>query len=160
MLSNIIIPWYAKYIVAGLFVLAVFGFGYVQGLEKGSEKAALVDTKIIVKQGKITTNTVVKYITKREKEKKVEEIATNEGKAYAIKFPDSYHFNNEFVRLYDQSIKGPIPPLPSGEAGNSSGITVPEVLAVSINNHIVAKQWKERAELCEGWALEQEEANK
>lgn len=158
-LTNMVIPWYVKYLVGAGLALSLFGYGYVKGLEKGAEKAALVDTKVIVKQGKITTNTVIKYVTKREKQKVDEEKAVNEGKGYAIKFTDNYRFNNEFVRLFDQSVKGSIPPLPSGEAGKPSAITVPEVLGVSINNVIVAKQWRERAELCEAWALEQEEAN-
>jgi len=156
---NFMVPWWAKYVVGAALVASVYGYAYVQGLQSAGEKAARVETKIIVKQGEVTTKVITKYIKIKEKQKIEQEKTVNEGKQYAIQFPDTYHFNNEFVRLYDQSVKGSIPPLSDRERGESSTVSVPEVLQLSINNNLAGREWQLRAETCETWVKEQEELN-
>ena len=159
MLSNFIIPWWGKYAVGAALIASVYGYAYVQGLKSGTVQIVEYNTRVIEKQGKVTEKIITKYIKIKEKQKQESEVVTNEGKQYAIQFHDAYHFNNEFVRLYDQSVKGSIPPLPDRERGEPSSISVPEVLSVSINNTLAGREWKLRAETCENWTKEQEELN-
>lgn len=150
----------AKYVVGGLLIASVWVHGYVQGLQHAVETApqAMIDQVVVV--NKVTEKVITKYIKQKEKQRKIDEEIKNEGESFPIKYPDAGFANNEFVWLYDASVKGAFPPLPSGELGDSSGVPYSEVLDTSIHNHIVGRQWKERALMCEEWAKEQEEANK
>ena len=57
--------------------------------------------------------------------------------------------------MFNESVTG-VPTLPSGNLGDSTSTTVPEQLSVSVNNNMVARYWKNRAEECEAWTQEQE----
>jgi hypothetical protein len=157
-LSNVVLPFWAKYVAGAVLVVAVFSFGYVKGIERVYDKQQVGETKIIVKQGKVTTRIITKYIKEKEKQNPKDEEIKHEGQSYAIKFPaDDYHFNNWYVRLHDSSITGSLSTLSSGSDADPSGVSVARQLEVAINNNIAGRQWKERALTCEEWALEQEE---
>lgn len=157
-LSNFIIPPWAKYVAMGVLVVAVWGHGYVKGIERTNERAIVQDVKLVYKQGKVTEKVVKIYRDKIVKQKLTDSEIKDAVKQYQNKYPsDGYSFNNEYVWLHDNSIKGSISPLPSGNLGDSSGISVSEALSVSIHNNTVGRQWKERALTCEGWAKQQEE---
>lgn len=156
-LESIILPVWAKPVAYAVLVTFIFGYGYVKGLEKANNKQLLYDTKIVVKQGKVTEKLVTKYVYIRNKQTKKDTEIRNEGNGYAIRFPnDTYRFNNEYVRLFNSSVLGEISSLPSGKPAGNSGVTVSENLSVSINNNEVARKWKLRAEECEEWTKEQE----
>lgn len=160
-LSNLVLPFWAKYVAGAVLIAAVFGFGYVKGIERVYDKQQVADTKIIVTQGKVTTKVITKYIKVKEKQDPIDKEIVNEGQAYAIDFPsDTYSFNNWYVRLHDSSVTGSVPPLSSGDDTDPSGISVAKQLNVAINNNIAGRQWKERALTCEEWAKEQEDLNK
>lgn len=156
MITNLIIPPWAKYVaLAGLFV-AVWFHGYVKGLEKSANVQIVETIKIIKQQGEVTTKVVTKYVEKAKAQEKVTETIKKEGQSYAIKFADdNYIFNNYFVRLYDASITGSLPALSSGDDADPSGVEVSEVLGVSIHNNSVGKTWELRAKACEEWVNEQ-----
>jgi hypothetical protein len=158
-LSNFVLPPWAKYATAVALVAVVWGHGYVKGIERTNDRIAVADTKIIYKQGKVTTKVITKYVKVKEKQEKVEEQIKNEGQSYAIKFPDNYNFNNEYVRLFNMSVTGEVSTLPKGTGGEASGVTPATQLDVSIHNHKVARDWKRVAETCEAWVKEQEELN-
>jgi hypothetical protein len=160
MLSNIILPPWAKYVAAVALVLVVWGHGYVKGQANVYEKQATATERVILKQGKVTTKVITKYVKVKEKQQPIEEQIKNEGQAYAIKFPDNYSFNNEYVRLFNNSVTGKVSSLSSGTGGEASGVTPATQLEVSIHNHQVARDWKRVAETCEAWVKEQEELNK
>jgi hypothetical protein len=158
--KSVVLPSYAKWVALALLTLAVWGHGYVNGIERTNDRLVMQDVKIITKQGKTTEKIVKVYVERKTKQAKVDKEIKNEGTSYAIKYPDDgYRFNNEYVWLHDSAIKGTLSPLPSGELGDSSGVTVPETLSVSIHNLTVARQWKERALTCEAWTKEQEQLN-
>jgi hypothetical protein len=159
-LTNFVLPPWAKYVAAGFLVMVVWGHGYTKGQANVYEKQATATERVILKQGKVTEKIVYKYIKQKEKQKPVEEQIKNEGEAYAIKFPDNYHFNNEYVRLFNNSVTGEVSTLPSGTDGEASRVTPATQLEISIHNHKVARDWKELALTCEAWALEQEKLNK
>jgi hypothetical protein len=158
-LSELVIPTWGKYVAGVALVLAVWGHGFVQGIERTNDRIAVADTKVIYKQGKVTEKVIVKYVKQKEKQEKVEEQIKNEGQSYAIKFPDNYNFNNEYVRLFNMSVTGEVSTLPEGTGGKASGVTPATQLEVSIHNHKVARDWKRVAETCEVWVKEQEELN-
>ena len=160
-LSSLVVPPWVKWVAAAALVASVYGYGYIKGLDHGYQQVVLHDTKLIVKAGKVTTKIVTKYIKQKEVQDKIDETIKQEGSSYAIQFPDGYKFNNEYVRLFNGSVLGTLSPLPSGDPSEASTVSVPEELAVSINNNVAGRQWKERALTCESWAKEQEEsANK
>jgi hypothetical protein len=158
-LTNFVLPPWAKYVAAGFLVMVVWGHGYTKGQANVYEKQANATERVILKQGKVTEKIVYKYIKQKEKQKPVEEQIKNEGEAYAIKFPDDYSFNNEYVRLFNNSVTGEVSTLSRRDPADSSGVTPATQLEISIHNHKVAREWKDRATLCEAWALEQEKLN-
>jgi hypothetical protein len=160
MLTNFILPPWAKYVAAGFLVMVVWGHGYTKGQANVYEKQVGATERVILKQGKVTEKVIIKYVKQKEKQKPVEEQIKNEGEAYAIKFPDNYHFNNEYVRLFNNSVTGEVSTLPSGTGGEASGVTPSTQLEISIHNHKVARDWKEVALTCEEWVKKQEELNK
>jgi hypothetical protein len=156
-LRTLVIPPIAKWGALITLVVAIWGHGYVQGIDRTNDRIVEKDIKVIVKQGKVTTKIITKYVERKQKQTKLDKEIKNEGTSYAIKYPDDgYRFNNEYVWLHDSSVKGTLSPLPRGNLGDSSGITVPETLSVSIHNTMVARQWQERALTCEAWTKEQE----
>jgi hypothetical protein len=159
-LTNFVLPPWAKYVAGVALVLVVWGHGYVKGQANVYEKQATATERVIIKQGKVTEKIIYKYVKQKEKQKPVEEQIRNEGSAYAIKFPDNYNFNNEYVRLFNMSVTGEVSTLPEGTGGEASGVTPATQLEISIHNHKVARDWKKVAETCEAWAKEQEELNK
>lgn len=160
-LSNFVLPWWGKWVAIIALAVASFGYGYIKGIDHAKYSNYKSELKVIYKQGKVTERVVTKYIKVREKQAKINEEIKNEGQSYAIQFPtDAYHFNNEFVRVFDNSVKGSLSTLPSRESGADSGVTVPEVLTASVNNNEVAKKWKLRAFECEEWTQKQEELGK
>lgn len=156
-LSNFVIPPYAKYIALVVFVIALWGHGYVKGLQHAVEEAPQQAFDSVVVLNKVTERVVTKYIKQKEKQRKVDEEIKHEGNSFPIKYPDAGFANNEFVWLYDASVKGAFPPLPSGELGDSSGVPYSEVLSTSQHNHTVGREWKERALACEQWTKEVEQ---
>jgi hypothetical protein len=163
-MTNLILPSWAKYVAYATLLTALFGsvwgHGFVKGIERTNDKQLKADFKIIKVQGKVTQKMVADYVKKHTKQKKVNEEIKNEGQGYAIQFPDDgYTFNNEYVRLYNNSVTGTISSLSSGNPGDSSGVTPSDSLEVGIHNNTVARQWQERALMCEGWAEAQENAN-
>lgn len=159
-LNNLILPSYIKYIAYGALAVATFSYGYIKGQSNAFDNQVTTSEKVIIKQGKVTTKIITKYIKVKEEQDKTDEEIKNEGQAYGIKFPSDYYFNNEYVRLHDSSVTGKLSTLSSGDAGQTSGVSVARQLEVAINNNIAGRQWKERAQLCEEWAKEQEELNK
>jgi hypothetical protein len=158
-LSNVVLPPFAKWAALAALTVAIWGYGYVNGIERTNDRIVEKDVKIIYKQGKITTKVITKYIKEKQKQAVIDKEIKQDGQSFAIKYPDGVSpFNNEYVWLYDNSVKGSISPLPSGNPGDSSGVTVSESLSVGIHNNTVARQWKERALTCELWAQEQERA--
>ena len=156
-LRSVVLPVWLKPVLYLSAVMLIWFHGYVTGLQHAYKAEAIEVPKIIYKQGQVTTKVITKYIKIKEKQQVVNKEIKDEGDAYAIKFTnDSYHFNNEFVRLFDASVEGSVPPLSSGEPGDSTTVTVPEVLKASINNNAVAHYWETRAEACEEWAATQE----
>jgi hypothetical protein len=159
-LSNFIIPPWAKYVAGAFLVAAVWGHGYVKGLDHNVANQVQAGQKLVFKQGKVTTKIITKYVKIQNDIKEKGDELKQEGQSYAIKFPnDKYVFNNEFVRLYDNSL-GFVSPLSSGESSNPSGVEVPQLLSSSINNNTAGLLWEQRAKTCEAWAQEQEKANK
>jgi hypothetical protein len=156
--KNAVLPSWVGYGAVVLLGVVLWGHGYTKGQANVYEKQATATAKVILLQGKTTTKVITKYIKQQEKQKPIEEQIKNEGQAYAIKFPDNYTFNNEYVRLYNQSVTGELSSLPSGNPEDSSGVTPATSLEVGINNNQVARDWKDRALTCELWAKEQEEA--
>lgn len=155
-LSNLVLPSWSKYVAYAVLITATWGHGYVKGINHAANKAVAQDTRIIIKQGKVTTKVITKYIKIKEKQTKLDGEIKNDGTSYAINFSDDpYRFNNEYVRVFDNSVTG-IPSLPSGNPGDPTDVTVSRQLSVSVNNNIVARYWKHRAEFCEEWAKEQE----
>jgi hypothetical protein len=156
--TNFVLPFWAKYVAIAVLATVIYGWGYTNGLQKVYKEQANVVPQIVFKQGKVTTKVVTKYIKIREKQEKIDKEIRNEGNSYAIRFPtDSYTFNNEFVRLHDNSVTGRISTLSSGESAADSGVSVSEALSVVVDNNIVGRQWKQRALQCEEWAKVQEE---
>jgi len=156
-LSNIVFPAWVKYAAIAGLVVAVWGHGYVKGLDRYVHKAAIADTKIIVKQGKVTEKVVYKYIKESKKIEEQGKALQKEGQSYEIKFPnDNYVFNNYFTWLYDGSISDSVPPLSSGNAADPSGVGVSEAIPVFLNNNTAGRMWEQRAKACEAWAEEQE----
>lgn len=104
-ISNILIPPWAKYLVAGLLVIAVWGHGYVKGVEKAYTKV-LKETIIVYKNNqKLTDKVIKKEVPKAQALKQQGEKLKKEGQSYEIQFPnDSYTFNDEFVRLFNNSL--------------------------------------------------------
>lgn len=154
---NILLPFWAKYAAGAVLIVSVWGHGYVTGLSSASEKAIALNTDRVILQTKVTTKVITKYIKQKEATRKITEEIKQDAQNFTIKFPSIGDANNEFVWLYDKSIENTIPALPSGELGDSSGISYSQVLNTSIHNNSVGKEWKERALLCEAWAKEQEE---
>ena len=155
-LTNLILPSWSKYVAYALLMVVTWGHGYVTGVKHEDNKMIVHDTKVIIRQGEITTKIITKYIKIKEKQTKLDEGIKQDGKSYSILFPnDNYHFNNEYVRVFNESVTG-VPTLPSGNLGDSTTTTVPEQLSVSVNNNMVARYWKTRAEQCEEWTAEQE----
>lgn len=160
MLSNFVLPSYAKYVAYGALTLAAFGYGFVKGQQNVYERGLNVVHQLHLVQGKTTTKVITKYIKAKEKQDKVDTEIKHEGQSYAIKFPnDNYVFNNFYVRMHDASVEGNVPSLSSGDLAEPSGVDVSRHLEVSIHNNIVARQWRDRALLCETWAKEQEKLN-
>jgi hypothetical protein len=160
-MPNFILPWYAKWVALFVLALSIFFYGYVKGSSNEQNKVAIKEIQIVYKQGKVTERIVTKYIKIKQKQQVIDNKTQSEGSSYAIKFPnDSYTFNNEFVRLYDNSATGTISTLPSGEPAGDSRVGVSEVLNTSIGNNIIARSWKIRALECEEWTKEQESLNK
>lgn len=159
-LSNVILPSWVGYGAVVVLGVVLWGHGYVKGQANVYEKSLNESVRVVTLQGKTTQKVITKYIKQQEKQKPIEEQIKNEGQSYSIKFPDGYTFNNEYVRLYNQSVTGELSPLPSGNPEDSSGVTPATSLEVGINNNQVAREWKERALTCELWAKEQEEAVK
>lgn len=154
--ASFVLPTWTRYLAYGVLVVASWGYGYVKGVEHETHVNVVHDTKVIIKQGEITTKIITKYIKIKEKQTKLDEGIKQDGKSYSILFPnDNYHFNNEYVRVFNESVTG-VPTLPSGNLGDSTTTTVPEQLSVSVNNNMVARYWKTRAEQCEEWTAEQE----
>ena len=154
--ASFVLPTWTRYLAYALLMVATWGHGYVTGVKREDNKLIVHDTKVIVKQGEITTKIITKYISIKEKQTKLDEGVKQDGKSYAILFPnDNYHFNNEYVRVFNESVTG-VPTLPSGNLGDSTSTTVSEQLSVSVNNNTVARYWKNRAEECEAWTKEQE----
>jgi hypothetical protein len=156
-LTTILTSNITKYVAVGALVAAVWVHGYVQGLQHAVEQNPVEFSSKVIVLNKVTEKVVTKYIKQKEVQKKVDEEIKQDGQSFAIKYPDVGFANNEFVWVYDNSVTGSISPLPSGELGDSSGVTYSEVLSASIHNHIVARQWKERALLCEQWTQEVEQ---
>lgn len=157
MLQNYLTSNLVKYIAGVALIGAVWVHGYVQGLQHAVETApqAMIDQVVVV--NKVTEKVITKYVKQKEKQRKVDEEIKDEGKSFPIKYPDAGFANNEFVWLYDASVKGSFPPLPSGELGDSSGVPYSEVLSTSQHNHTVGREWKERALACEQWTKEVEQ---
>lgn len=156
-LSNLVLPSYLKYVAYGALAVATFAFGYVKGQAHVYEKGITESVRIVTLQGKTTQKVITKYIKQKEKQDKIDENIKHEGQSYAIRFPnDDYHFNNFYVRMHDASVKGDVPSLSSGDLADPSGVSVSRHLEVSLHNNIVGRQWKDRAQLCEDWALAQE----
>lgn len=159
-LDNYVVPVWLKYVVVAVLLTVVWGHGYVKGQANAYNSVANATSKVVMLQGKVTTKVITKYIKQKAKQAPVEEQIKKEGQSYAIQFPnDTYTFNNEYVRLFNQSVTGSISSLSSGTDGESSGVTIADSLEVGINNNTVARQWKDRALTCEGWAKAQEEAS-
>lgn len=156
-LDNFVVPVWLKYVVISVLLVTVWGHGYTKGQANVYEKQLDSTAKLVYIQGKTTTKVITKYIKQKEKQAPIEEQIKKEGQSYAIQFPNDYTFNNEYVRLFNQSVTGNLSTLPSGEPSQSSGVTVSRQLDVSINNNTVAREWKERALTCELWAKTQEE---
>lgn len=157
-LSNLILPSYLKYVAYGALAVATFSYGYIKGQANAFNEQSVVDSRVVVLQGKTTTKYITKYIKVKAEQDKKDEVIKHEGQSYAIKFPsDAYTFNNWYVGVHDASVTGKIPTLSSGDITNSSGISVARQLEVAVNNNVAGRQWKERALLCETWAREQEE---
>ena len=155
-LANIVLPTWARYVAYALLIAVVWGHGYTKGIEHVYKSQSTATEKLVFVQGKVTTKIITKYIKQKENQEVVDNKIKEEGNGYAIKFPnDTYHFNNEYVRVFDESVTG-VSTLPSRESGNPSSVTVPQQLDVSINNNKVARYWKERAETCEAWTQQQE----
>lgn len=160
MLSNLVLPPWAKYVALGGLVIAAFSYGYVKGQANVYKETINETTKVVYLQGKTTEKVVTKYVKVKEKQKPVDEEIKHEGQAYAIDFADSKHFfNNRYVRLHDSSVEGSVPPLPSGDDGETSRVSEARQLEVAIHNNIVGREWKLLAETCEAWAKKQEELN-
>lgn len=159
-LASFTLPTWGKWIAILGLTVAAFLFGMLQGVERTNDRQREVETKIIYKQGEVTERIVTEYIYLQQKQE-VEDVKIKEaGEAYEITFPDNdFHFNNEFVRLFDASVTGTLSPLSSGEPEENSSVKVSEVLEISIHNNSVARAWELRAHECEAWAKEQEEAN-
>lgn len=157
MLNNLIFPPYVKWVAYGLLAISIFTYGYIQGIEDRVD--AQVNTVYV--QGKTTTKVITKYIKQKEKQQLVDKEIKDASHEYATQFADDgYKLNNTFVGVHDAAVQGKLPTLPSGNAGESSGISVSESLPVFVENLQIGKQWKERALLCESWVKEQEELAK
>ena len=154
--ASFILPTWSRYLAYGVLVISSWGYGYIKGIAHETKALVIHDTKVVIKQGEITTKIITKYVKIKEKQTKLDEGIKQDGKSYAILFPnDNYHFNNEYVRVFNESVTG-VPTLPSGNLGDSTTTTVSEQLSVSVNNNMVARYWKTRAEQCEEWTAEQE----
>jgi len=156
--TNFVLPFWVKYVAIAVLATVIYGWGYTNGLQKVYKEQANAVPQIVYKQGKVTTKVITKYIKIKEKQDKIDKEIRNEGNSYAIRFPDdSYTFNNEFVRLYDNSITGSVSTLSSREPAGDSGVSVSEAVPVMVENNIIGRQWKQRALQCEEWAKTQEE---
>lgn len=156
--ENILLPPWAKYVAIAVLITAVWGHGFVKGIERSNDKAVAQDVRVIYKQGKVTEKVITVYKDKVVKQKLTDVEIKDAVKKYQANYPnDGYSFNNEYVWLHDNSIKGSISPLPNGELGDSSGISVSQALSISVHNNTVGREWKERALTCEKWTKEQEE---
>lgn len=160
-LNNIILPPWAKYVALGVLILTTFGYGYIKGQANAYEKGLSESVRVVTLQGKTTQKVITKYVKVKEKQKPIDEEIKHEGQAYAIDFANSkYFFNNRYVRLHDASVEGSVPPLPSGDDGETSRVSEARQLEVAVHNNIVGREWKLLAETCEAWAKKQEELNK
>ena len=160
-LSNIILPPWAKYVAFGGLLLSVFGYGYVKGQANVFENSLHESIKVVMLQGKTTQKVITKYVKVKEKQKPIDEETKHEGQAYAIDFADSKHFfNNRYVRVHDSSVEGSLPPLPSRDDRETSRVSEARQLEVAIHNNITGRQWKHLAETCETWVKEQEDVGK
>lgn len=156
-LTSMVFPAWVRYAVYTVLGVVLFGYGYVKGLDHANTNAVKQDVKTVYVQGQTTTKVITKYIKIKEKQDVVNKEIKNEGDSYTIKFPnDTYRFNNEYVSVYDESITGTIPSLSSGKPGDSTDVSVSENLAVSVNNNIAGRYWKQRALTCEEWVDTQE----
>lgn len=155
------LPFWSKYVAYGVLAVSLFGYGYIKGQANVYDNLVDNTAKVIIKQGKVTTKIITKYIKVKEKQKPIEEEIKHEGQAYTIDFGDSGHFfNNRYVRLHDASVEGSVPPLSSGDDREASRVSEARQLEIAIHNNIVGRKWKLLAETCENWAKEQEELNK
>ena len=160
-LTNLIFPPYVKYAAYALLAVAVFTYGYVKGQAHAYDKQLNAQVEVVTVQGKTTTKVITKYVKQREKQEIKEKEITNESIKYAENPPaDDYTLNHGFVGVYDGAVTGVLPSLPSGEYTNPSGIEVSEALPLFVENVQIARQWRDRALLCEAWAKAQEEASK
>lgn len=157
-LSNIILPPWVKYVAIAFAAVAIWGHGYTTGLTKAYNEVAHETTRVIYKQGKVTTKVITKYIKQAKDLEKTAKEVKQEGQAYAIQFSnDSYTVNNYFVRVFNKSIESDFPSLSYGADADPSGVAISEVLEASVNNNTAGKIWELRAKSCEEWAAKQEE---
>ena len=160
-LTGLVLPPYVTYLAYALLGFSLFVYGYVKGQSTAYEKQLSAQVETVVLQGKTTTKVITKYIKAKEKQEPKEKEITNES----IKYAESPNANtsildNTFIRVYDGAVTGSLPPLPSGESGNTTGVEVSQALPLFVENVQIARQWRDRALLCEAWVKYQEEESK
>jgi len=117
-------------IIVGLFLLLWFVHhtwweeGYQQAISQQKQEAA----KIIYKQGKITTRTIIKYKIREKIIYKKGKLLIKKVPIYVTLYDNSRcTINNGFVRLWNASNQNAIPKTSKGTNENPSKVTLTQV---------------------------------
>lgn len=117
---NLVIPTWGKYVAGAFLVAAVWGHGYVTGLEKAYTKVTKQTIVVYKKAEEVTQKVITKNVPKTKEIKQQGENLKKEGQAYAIKYKDdTYTFNADFVQLFNNSLFTDASALSRGANGNT-----------------------------------------
>ena len=140
-----------KWVIVLALIVGLFGYGWYKGDEHGKEKLtnykiaqANIAAKIVVKQQKVTTEVVTKYIHDVKTIRIRGATIIKEVPIYVTTQADNRcTINNGFVRVWNGSITGSVPPTP-GPANDSPSDT--KLSDVAIAHAKEVEQYNETAE--------------